>query len=308
MTILYASQNDVDNTDLSVPKTSPADSYDESVKPVSSPSNADVPAAMSSTYNNDIEHYSYQSLGDGCSPYRCRTCAHNNNCFRQAQVFSHQYPIVPQVMPFPALNGMDPNNVVYVMPHQMSPVPIPIYQGHSYGYHLVPAPPSSGYYSAASRFMPASGQPANNSNRRRGRPPKEIPLETLKALVDQGKTQDEILAALREQGVSISSSTLKRRLARARLSTRVAIRKETLDDLPSGVFPTSSTLSSTTSSSLFNPMSAPVTVSHKQQFTDHYPFEKVEDPCVSLNTIGDEDKISTSFDDISLAGFGNDFY
>ncbi|KAL0226608.1 hypothetical protein P9112_013932 [Eukaryota sp. TZLM1-RC] len=109
-------------------------------------------------------------------------------------------------------------------------MPAPMYM--MYNHQLIPVRimvPSSGMLQTK---LPQCGNPASTVSRfikkqsskgltkTRGRPRKTVPEEHLKLLVDQGKTQDDILMTLRSQGISISSSTLKRRLAKAGLSTK----------------------------------------------------------------------------------------
>ncbi|KAL0226560.1 hypothetical protein P9112_013884 [Eukaryota sp. TZLM1-RC] len=273
-----------------------------------------------------------------CSPQKCPTCPHQAMCYASYQIpphgnYSHFTP-----MAYPQLAQLDQSMVFYIVPPQsFSPMEgaLPIVSGSSpYQYPiLVPSPMT---HSAASRFM--SPAPASKSQRRRGRPPKTIPEDTLRALVQEGLTQDEILSTLRTQGLHVSSSTLKRRLAKAGLSTRPNLRtdasqgsvqqplpSQSVNPHPSQVYthphpqiPTpEAVMVSTQSASLPLPGYTPVKQEGSEPVdeTSVPDFSQVStsflpyDDTFSLSLgLGDEDKISTSFDDISLSGFSNDFY
>ncbi|KAL0248022.1 hypothetical protein GEMRC1_003261 [Eukaryota sp. GEM-RC1] len=256
-------------------------------------------------YYQNVDRAHTTTLGrDNCSPSRCPSCPHRHSCAR-TQLVPTSTPN-PHALVYPYLNNLEGGNYCYYVvstPHQQIPYAVPIYHGQDSNYMMPPfSQPCP--TSAASRFIGPQQNAA--SFRRRGRPPKEIPFDVLKQLVDQGKTQDEILTSLRQDGMKVSSSTLKRRLAKAGLSTRLVGRKDSFMPKPTSTFVSAGT-PSVSASSLFNPLHES---NHKLKSEPLHSFTSStldDESFVALN-VGDEDKISCSFDDISLSGFGNDFY
>ncbi|KAL0220273.1 hypothetical protein RCL1_000127 [Eukaryota sp. TZLM3-RCL] len=255
-----------------------------------------------------------------CSPSQCQSCTHSQHCmkaFPAVQPVPQTVSMMPQMV-YPQLSAIDPNGqVFYLLPqHTAAPVPFPIYHGGPYGY-FVPQMSQPQFGGSMSRFMPQV-QRSSFAAKRRGRPPKDIPHSTLKELVDNGLTQEEILQTLRDRNVTISSSTLKRRLAKAGLSTRVCSKKDEKMDQGDQASNISLSINSNTNgmdgfnSSIFLPgLSVPSPYNNQKDSSnfEHNNYQNYHtEAYVSLTGLADEDKVSASFDECSLGGFMNDFY